>query len=161
MQNDGLLLNGKRIIVAEDDYLLATEVCRELEAQGATVLGPAPTPFYAMNLLGPTGRRRIDAAVLDVHLHGVTVYEVAEVLQDRGVPFIFTTGFAKASIPERFGAVPVVLKPIGSAELAQKLCKLLSRPPVVRPVQSLAPSLIDHEPPAAHFARALARCWVA
>ena len=43
MLANGLLLSGKRIVVAEDDYLLATLVCRELEDQGATVLGPAPT----------------------------------------------------------------------------------------------------------------------
>ena len=79
-------LNGKRIIVVEDDYLLATDLCRELRNLGATVLGPAPTPFYAMQLVG---RKKIDAAVLDVRLHGTTVFEVAEMLQERGIPIMF------------------------------------------------------------------------
>ena len=70
-------LNGKRIVVVEDDFLLATDICRELRELGATVLGPAPTPFYAAQLIG---RRRIDAAVLDVRLHGTTVFEVADML---------------------------------------------------------------------------------
>ena len=50
-------LNGKRIVVVEDDYLLANDICRELRELGATVLGPAPTPFYATQLIG---RRKIE-----------------------------------------------------------------------------------------------------
>ena len=161
MLTDGLLLSGKRIVVAEDDYLLATSVCRDLEEQGATVLGPAPTPFYAMQLIGPDGRRKIDAPVLDVHLHGLTVYEVAEVLQDRGVPFIFTTGFDKTSMPTRFDAIPVVQKPTGSTAIAQELSKLLSKPQAARSLQRLPVPPLSHEPPVAHFACALARQIVA
>jgi DNA-binding response OmpR family regulator len=161
MLADGLLLSGKRIVVAEDDYLLATMVCRELEEQGATVLGPAPTPFYALHLIGPNGRRKIDAAVLDVHLHGLNVYEVADVLQDRGVPFIFTTGLDKTSMPKRFEAIPVMQKPFASAGITNELIKLLSEPQPVQLAQKLpAPSPSD-EPPVAHFARALARQLVA
>ena len=48
-------LNGKRILVAEDDYFLATDICRDLRELGATVLGPAPTSFYALSLLGRLG----------------------------------------------------------------------------------------------------------
>ena len=59
-------LNGKRIVVVEDDFVLATDICRTLRELGATVLGPAPTPFYAMHLIGG---KKIDAAVLDVRLH--------------------------------------------------------------------------------------------
>jgi CheY-like chemotaxis protein len=159
MLTDGLLLSGKRIVVAEDDYLLATLVCRELEDQGATVLGPAPTPFYAMHLIGPNGRRKIDAAVLDVHLHGLTVFDVAEVLQDRGVPFIFTTGSDSAAMPKRFDAVTVLQKPIASEGIAQELNKLLSKPKPLHQVPRLPPPPFSHEPPVAHFARALARSW--
>ena len=157
MLTDGLLLSGKRIVVAEDDYLLATTVCRDLEEQGATVLGPAPTPFYAMQLIGPDGRRKIDAAVLDVHLHGLTVYEVAEVLQDRGVPFIFTTGFEKTFMPTRFDSIPVVQKPTGSTGIAQALSKLLSKPQAAHSLQRLPVPPLSYEPPVVHFARALAR----
>ena len=81
-------LNGKRIVVVEDDFVLATDICRTLRELGATVLGPAPTPFYAMHLIGG---KKIDAAVLDVRLHGTTVFEVADLLLDRGVPIIFAT----------------------------------------------------------------------
>ena len=102
-----------------------------------------------------------DAAVLDVHLHGLTVYEVAEVLQDRGVPFIFTTGFDKTSMPTRFDAIPVVQKPTGSTAIAQELSKLLSKPQAARSLQRLPVPPLSHEPPVAHFACALARQIVA
>ena len=54
-------LNGKRIVVVEDDYLLANDICRELRDLGATVLGPAPTPFYAKHLIGRKVATTMDA----------------------------------------------------------------------------------------------------
>jgi CheY-like chemotaxis protein len=72
-------LDGKRIIVVEDDALLALDVADQLQSFGATVLGPAPTAYYARQLIGPE-RRRLDGAVLDIHLHGQDVYELADIL---------------------------------------------------------------------------------
>jgi DNA-binding NtrC family response regulator len=73
------------------------------------VLGP-------INRLAPaTAAARdddIDAAILDVNLAGENVYPVAEILESRGVPFVFVTGYGIESIDRRFAHVPVIQKPV-------------------------------------------------
>lgn len=152
-------LDGQRIIVVEDDYLLASEICRNLRASGATVLGPAPTPFYAMQLIGPEKRRALNAAVLDINLHGIKVYPVADTLQERGVPLVFATAYAANGIPERFRQAPVLQKPLDTKQLLQQLSGLIRRPPPPVP-RALPPIEYSPHPPAVHFAKAIARSWV-
>ncbi len=159
LHSETIELHGKRIVVVEDDYLLARDICRDLQGFGATVLGPAPTSFYAMQLIGLKDRRNIDAAVLDIQLHGTSVYPVAETLQARGVPFVFATAYAQTNLPQRFSEVPLLQKPYRAAQLAQELHALLR----LRLHQPLLPQPepATREAPAVHFARALARNWMA
>ena len=148
-------LNGKRIVVVEDDFLLATDICRDLRDLGATVLGPAPTPFYAMHLIGG---KKVDAAVLDVRLHGTTVFEVADVLQDRGVPILFTTAYDRKSLPVRFRDAPLLEKPLDRQKLVTEIYALTRQS--VMPVSKIAkmsPLHMVPEAPVQAFARALAR----
>jgi DNA-binding response OmpR family regulator len=148
-------LNGKRIVVVEDDFVLATDICRTLRELGATVLGPAPTPFYAMHLIGG---KKIDAAVLDVRLHGTTVFEVADLLLDRGVPIIFATASDRNSIPSRFHDAPLLEKPFDRKRLVAEI-HAMTRRPLARPAKVMPPILPNGpvEAPAQTFARALAR----
>lgn len=150
-------LNGKRIVVVEDDFVLATDICRTLRDLGATVLGPAPTPFYAMHLIG---RKKIDAAVLDVRLHGTTVFEVADMLRDQGVPIIFATASDRKSMPNRFQESPLLEKPFDRKKLVNEI-HAVTRRPVVRPASPLRTMLpsAQREAPAQMFARALARSF--
>lgn len=149
-------LNGKRIVVVEDDYLLANDICRELRDLGATVLGPAPTPFYAMHLIG---RKKIDAAVLDVRLHGTSVFDVADLLDDQGVPILFATAYDRKSLPGRFRAAPLLEKPLDRKKLVREICAMMRRP--AAPVTRLARAMPEvREAPAQVFARALARGMV-
>ena len=150
-------LNGKRIVVVEDDYVLATDICRTLRDLGATVLGPAPTPFYAMHLIG---RKKIDAAVLDVRLHGTTVFEVADMLRDQGVPIIFATASDRKSMPGRFQEAPLLEKPLDRKRLVSEI-QAITRRPVARPsspLRTMVPGP-QREAPAQVFARALARSF--
>ena len=105
-----LPLKGCRIFVAEDEYLLADELAQELDDLGADVIGPVPTVDQAIDLLQATDR--LDGAVLDVNLGGTLVYPVAEVLHDRGVPIVFTTGYDADAIPAQFSRIPRCEKPI-------------------------------------------------
>lgn len=148
-------LNGKRIVVVEDDYMLATDMCRLLRDHGATVLGPAPTPFYAMHLIG---RKKIDAAVLDIRLHGTTVFEVADKLREQGVPILFATGGDRSSIPGRFQESRLLTKPFDRKKLLSEI-HAITRRPAVRPPILTRPvhSGTGLEAPAQMFARALAR----
>lgn len=148
-------LNGKRIVVVEDDFLLATDICRDLRDPGATVLGPAPTPFYAMHLIGG---KKIDAAVLDVRLHGATVFEVADMLQDQGVPILFATSYERKSLPARFQHMPILEKPLDRQKLVAEVCALTRQPAMpTNKVTKLPPLLMIPEAPVQAFARALAR----
>ena len=148
-------LNGKRIVVVEDDFLLATDICRDLRNLGATVLGPAPTPFYATQLIG---RRKIDAAVLDVRLHGATVFDVADQLRDRGVPILFATAYGREAIPLRFQETCLLEKPLDRKRLVSEIVAMTRRrsPPVAQASPIPTPLAPRQAPPQA-FARALAR----
>ena len=100
----------RRILVVEDEYLLADDLRREIEAAGADVLGPAATIAEALRLLdGPSPP---DAAVLDVNLGGDAVFPLARNLRSRGVPFVFVTGFDSWSLPREFAGVPCCEKPV-------------------------------------------------
>jgi DNA-binding response OmpR family regulator len=148
-------LNGKRIVVVEDDFFLATDICRTLRDLGATVLGPAPTPFYAMHLIG---RKKIDAAVLDVRLHGTTVFEVADMLRDQGVPILFATASDRKAVPGRFQETPLLEKPYDRKKLVNEIHAMTRRPlPRAMHVARPVPSSNLLEAPAQVFARALAR----
>lgn len=117
-------LLGRRILVVEDDYIVATDICRGLSDLGATVLGPAPTPFYALALLG---RRGVDIAVLDIKLHGQDVFEVAEELTSRGTPIVFVTAMGAKTLPTAFRQCPVLAKPVDPHRLHAMLAETLAR----------------------------------
>ena len=117
-------LEGKRILVVEDDYYLADEMCQDLRRQGAVVLGPAPTPFYAMQLLG---RRGVDGAVLDVRLHGTTVFSLADELTRRGTPILFATAYGDEAMPERYKCRPRLTKPYDRSRLIEAILEIWQR----------------------------------
>ncbi|WP_375450710.1 response regulator [uncultured Devosia sp.] len=147
-------LNGKRVMVVEDDYLLATDICRNLRELGANVLGPAPTPFYAMHLIN---RRRVDAAVLDVRLHGVSVFEVADSLMENGVPIVFATGYDRENLPHRFHDTPILSKPYDQRQLMEVLHTLAQGPVWAKvPEPAALTEVVRAESPAVRFARTLA-----
>lgn len=150
-------LDGKRIVVVEDDFLLATDICRELRELGATVLGPAPTPFYATQLIG---RRKIDAAVLDVRLHGTTVFEVADLLRNQGVPILFATAYDHKALPMRFRQCSHLEKPLDRKKLVSEIVAMTRRPVLALSGTSRAPAATpSRDAPAQTFARALARTF--
>lgn len=103
-------LEGCRILVVEDEYLLAEELRLELEDAGADVIGPFGTVGEAAGVIRdePT----LDGAVLDVNLHGEMVFEVADLLAARDVPFVFATGYDASMIPGRFDSTARCEKPI-------------------------------------------------
>jgi CheY-like chemotaxis protein len=150
-------LNGKRIVVVEDDYLLATDICRELRDLGATVLGPAPTPFYATQLIG---RRKIDAAVLDVRLHGTDVFSVADLLQGQGVPILFATAYDRKALPQRFQKFSLLEKPLDRKKLISEIVAMTKRPTVRIPSIVQWHPISPQQTPTQGFARALARTLV-
>ncbi len=114
---------GKCVLVVEDDYVLAREVCNDLKRHGAHVLGPAPTVHYA-NLI--IGKRHLDGAILDIKLFGEDVYALVDVLQARGVPIIFATAYQREAIDARFRSFDLMHKPLDLARLREKVAAFSS-----------------------------------
>ncbi len=103
-------LRNCRILVVEDEYMLADELETELSGSGATVVGPAGNLADAMALLH--SGEHLDGAVLDVNLGGEMVYPVADLLMARGVPIVLTTGYDRSAIPDRYADVARCEKPV-------------------------------------------------
>jgi len=112
-------MSGRRLLIVEDEYLLAEDMRQALEAAGATVIGPVGTLARAIAMVDSVAG--IDAAVLDINLAGEAVYPVAEKLLSRGVPFVFVTGYETDAIPKCFARVPVLEKPVDMTALARML----------------------------------------
>jgi hypothetical protein len=152
-------LSGKQLVILDYDSAFAAQMAGELRLLGARVLGPAPTLFYAMQLIGHRDRRNIDAAILEVQPQNETVYDMADTLRQRGVPVLFTSSFEPHAFPQRFSNVPLLRKPMDGGKLVAQLCSLMRSPPVA--VAELLPQVpASHQPPASHFARALLRSWL-
>lgn len=116
-------LSGRRILVVEDNFMLADELCRDLEKAGAVVVGPAPSIIHALDLV--KADRKIDAALLDVNLGGEMAYPVAEALVVRSVPFIFTSGFDDSVLAEHYALMPRCQKPTDFDLIVQELATIL------------------------------------
>jgi DNA-binding response OmpR family regulator len=129
-------LTGKKLLVVEDDYLLAREICAELEGRGASVIGPAPTVHYAELILG---QRHIDGAILDIRLFGEEVYPFADGLIARGVPILFATAYDQDQIAPRFRHVTSLQKPVNMTKLCESLITLASERGAIkaRPAQPI------------------------
>src|ERR671919_3069546 len=113
MQDASEVLRGRRVMVVEDEMLVAMELETLLEEQGCAVMGPAPTADRALALID---QELPDAAVLDVNLNGQTALPVVKALRAQGVPFVLATGYGHALQPELRQA-PRVDKPVDHDKL--------------------------------------------
>ena len=118
-----LTLVGLSVMIVEDHFLIADEMCMALRELGATVLGPAASVSAALALLD---EHRPDAAVLDVDLQGERVWPVAERLRERGVPFAFTTGYDADVVSRSFNDAARLEKPVRMGMLASTLERLVA-----------------------------------
>jgi CheY-like chemotaxis protein len=113
-----------RVLVVEDEALVAFALEEMLNDFGYEVAGLAPNVRTALKLVGA---ERIDAAILDVNLGGETVDPVADALAAAGVPFVFTTGYTSASaLPRGFEERPALNKPYQPEALRDALARLLA-----------------------------------
>jgi CheY-like chemotaxis protein len=115
-------LSGKRILVVEDEAIVAMLIEDILMDHGAAVVGPAARIETAMEL---ADGEAIDAAVLDVNLAGATTAPVAERLRARGIPFAFATGYGVSGLPAGFEDSPLLQKPFQEHDLTAVLSRTL------------------------------------
>jgi DNA-binding NtrC family response regulator len=101
-------LKDKRILIVEDQYLIAADLSRALARLGAVIVGPVASTEAARAELSQAD---FDLAFLDINLDGQMVFPLADELERRGIPFIFATGHDAAVVPERFKSKPRLEKP--------------------------------------------------
>jgi PAS domain S-box-containing protein len=122
-------LTGRRVLLVEDELLVAMEMEEALRDLGCEVLGPAATVEEALRL-AQSEAGRIDAAVLDINLAGRPSFPVADLLAGRGVPVVFATGYGDLPDGRSAGATNLLLrKPLGRGELEGALSRMLTTVP--------------------------------
>ena len=114
-------MSAVSVLLVEDDVLIGMDLEDELTDGGFDVVGCARSVSEARSLLD---RRRPDAAVLDIHLHGETTFELAEELDARGVPYVFLSGNGSDALPEALRERTLLTKPPRFEVLATTIRRL-------------------------------------
>jgi DNA-binding response OmpR family regulator len=102
-------LASKRVLIVEDEQMLAEYLADATAAEGAGVIGPVATVNAALDVIANTS---LDGVTLDLKLAGEMTFRVADVLAARNVPFIFLTGYGAANVPARHANASRVEKPV-------------------------------------------------
>jgi len=123
LDRDLAALRGCRVLVVEDEFLVALLLEDQLERLGCRIGPTAATLAAAMHAVTAEG---FDIAVLDVNLSGENSFPVAAALKARGTPFLFATGFGAAGVDPAFAGAPVLQKPYTEAQLGCALLAALS-----------------------------------
>ena len=114
-------LAGIRVLLVEDEMLVAMMLEEVLQELGCEIVGPVSRIDAARAAIADDG---FDCALLDINLRGQPVYPVAELLTEHAVPFGFITGYGAAGVPAKFGTHPVLQKPFDSRDIAAMLTRL-------------------------------------
>jgi CheY-like chemotaxis protein len=105
---DGKIAAGKRVLIVEDELMIRMLLEGMLTDLGHSVAAEAGGLDEAMEL---AKQAEFDLAVLDVNLNGTPVTPVVEILVERGVPFIFASGYGQRGLPEAYRTAPILQKP--------------------------------------------------
>jgi CheY-like chemotaxis protein len=117
------ILDGRRILVVEDEAMIALDLDAALRDCGATVVGPAGTPHEALAIIEDG---KIDCALLDIKLGDEDVSAVAVALESLGVPIIFVTAYSGVRLPREFEFRPLVNKPYEQRALIDLIVRIVS-----------------------------------
>lgn len=121
--SDARDLCGRRVLVVEDEFLVALDLESELEERGALVTCASTVRQAA----GHARSGQFDVAIVDLNLHGEESYPVADLLRERDVPFMFHTGQGeKSALTSRYPGVVVCNKPCDGSAVVRNLKTLLS-----------------------------------
>lgn len=111
----------RRILLVEDEPMIAFALEDMVVELGFDIVGPAHRLSEALAL---AAEEVVDAAILDVNLNEEQSFPVADLLHERGIPFLFATGYAEGGVGWS-GEAAVIAKPYGRAQLARALAELL------------------------------------
>ncbi len=117
-------LAGLRVLVVEDEFLVALGLEDGLKALGCAVVGPVASLAAAVDA---AENEAVDAALLDVNLNGESVYPAARLLAERNILFVFCSAFtARERMPREFTHKPRVAKPYTNRMIATALANVLT-----------------------------------
>jgi len=119
-----MALHGERILIVEDETLIALSLASEITELGGNVVGKVMSVDSALDIIATTD---LDGAILDVNLGGQRAFLVADALAARHVPFVFATATSREDIPARHANVPWFEKPYGFDAICQMLEGMCSR----------------------------------
>lgn len=117
-------MQGKRLLVVEDETLIAFELAAILENAAITMVGPASNVADALQIIA---RDDLDGALVDGNLQGEPADEIAEALTKRGIPFLFVSGYGSDHLPRNFQDVTVVNKPFSPDQLLAAIAQFHER----------------------------------
>ncbi len=118
------IFSGRRVLIVEDESLVAMLLETILADLGCDVVGPESNIEDGLNVA--SGTVPLDAALLDVNVAGREIFPVAEALKARGVPFVFSTGYGEAGLPEHWRGNPTVQKPFTEGAIRDALMTALN-----------------------------------
>jgi CheY-like chemotaxis protein len=102
-------LVGRRVLIVEDDFLIAASLSNLLEEHGCIVSGPVFTVKEAVEVMD---REAVDGAILDYKVQDGLALAVAERLRQQGIPFVFVTGYQREHLPAELRTAPYLAKPV-------------------------------------------------
>ena len=118
----GQVLRQKKILVVEDEFLIAEELAEEIRDLGAYVLGPVRTPMEALRLIE---RETPDCVVLNAILQGAAATELVQHLRKLEVPYVVVTGYPIEGLPSQFRESISVIKPHDQETLQMAIMKAM------------------------------------
>jgi CheY-like chemotaxis protein len=116
-------MSRRRLLLVEDEALIAMLLEDMLADLGYDIVGMVANVAEAVELAQAC---ECDGAILDVNVNGESVYPVATILRDRGIPFLFASGYGARGLPDEFRGSPVLQKPFQQDALAAKLAGLFA-----------------------------------
>lgn len=125
MTNDPAAFRDLKILIVEDAFLVAIDICAQLESLGCRIVGPAARLNTALKL---ATKEPLDGAFLDVNLAGELSFPVAAALDARNIPYVFMSGYDSADMfPPEYRDTLRLAKPFRQSELVEALADRISK----------------------------------
>lgn len=115
------LIEGWHLLVVEDEPLVAMELCAIIEDAGGVVVATVANADAALEVITTS---ELDCVLLDGNLQGIPVDDIARALRDRGVPFLFVSGYGRENLPVGFEEVQLITKPFNGRDLVREISSL-------------------------------------
>ena len=116
-------LDGKLVLVVEDEAIIGMMICSEIEHVGGVAIGPVSSVAAAIKEIATS---RLDAAILDAKLVDGDAAKLAITLAARCIPFVVTSGYEQRTLPKDLRSAPFIAKPISVSLLVEAIGRLVA-----------------------------------